>query len=115
MPAKLDLPPGTGDVAISVVSQLIPNAELLVVTTPQLAAAEVAERAGKSRCKPNECRRRGEHVLGAHAAGRQPRWCSARRWPVPSGCRARSAPTAAAGSDPDPALVVAGDSGVPLC
>lgn len=41
----LDLPPGTGDVAISV-AQLIPNAELLVVTTPQLAAAEVAERAG---------------------------------------------------------------------
>ena len=41
----LDLPPGTGDVAISV-SQLLPNAELLVVTTPQAAAAEVAERAG---------------------------------------------------------------------
>jgi ATP-binding protein involved in chromosome partitioning len=41
----LDLPPGTGDMAISV-AQLLPNAELLVVTTPQLAAAEVAERAG---------------------------------------------------------------------
>ncbi len=41
----LDLPPGTGDVAISV-AQLVPNAELLVVTTPQQAAAEVAERAG---------------------------------------------------------------------
>lgn len=41
----LDLPPGTGDVALSV-AQLIPNAELLVVTTPQAAAAEVAERAG---------------------------------------------------------------------
>ncbi|HEY5855601.1 MAG TPA: P-loop NTPase [Aldersonia sp.] len=41
----LDLPPGTGDVAISV-AQLIPNAEILVVTTPQQAAAEVAERAG---------------------------------------------------------------------
>ena len=41
----LDLPPGTGDIAISV-SQLIPGAEILVVTTPQLAAAEVAERAG---------------------------------------------------------------------
>lgn len=41
----LDLPPGTGDVAISV-AQLIPNAELLIVTTPQQAAAEVAERAG---------------------------------------------------------------------
>lgn len=41
----LDLPPGTGDIAISV-AQLIPNAEILVVTTPQAAAAEVAERAG---------------------------------------------------------------------
>jgi ATP-binding protein involved in chromosome partitioning len=41
----LDLPPGTGDVAISV-AQLLPSAELLIVTTPQLAAAEVAERAG---------------------------------------------------------------------
>jgi ATP-binding protein involved in chromosome partitioning len=41
----LDLPPGTGDIAISV-AQLMPNAEILVVTTPQQAAAEVAERAG---------------------------------------------------------------------
>src|ERR1700722_16733622 len=41
----LDLPPGTGDIAISL-AQLLPNAELIVVTTPQLAAAEVAERAG---------------------------------------------------------------------
>jgi ATP-binding protein involved in chromosome partitioning len=41
----MDLPPGTGDIAISV-AQLVPPAELLVVTTPQEAAAEVAERAG---------------------------------------------------------------------
>ena len=41
----LDLPPGTGDIAISI-AQLIPNSELLVITTPQQAAAEVAERAG---------------------------------------------------------------------
>ncbi|MBV8540440.1 MAG: Mrp/NBP35 family ATP-binding protein [Pseudonocardiales bacterium] len=41
----LDLPPGTGDIAISV-AQLVPNAEILVVTTPQRAAAEVAQRAG---------------------------------------------------------------------
>jgi ATP-binding protein involved in chromosome partitioning len=41
----LDLPPGTGDVAISL-AQLLPSAEIIVVTTPQLAAAEVAERAG---------------------------------------------------------------------
>lgn len=42
----LDLPPGTGDIAISV-AQLIPNSEIVVVTTPQVAAAEVAERAGQ--------------------------------------------------------------------
>jgi ATP-binding protein involved in chromosome partitioning len=41
----MDLPPGTGDIAISV-AQLVPPAQLLVVTTPQQAAAEVAERAG---------------------------------------------------------------------
>ena len=41
----MDLPPGTGDIAISV-AQLVPSAELLVVTTPQVAAREVAERAG---------------------------------------------------------------------
>jgi ATP-binding protein involved in chromosome partitioning len=41
----LDLPPGTGDVAISL-GQHLPNAEVIVVTTPQEAAAEVAERAG---------------------------------------------------------------------
>src|SRR4051794_29928967 len=41
----LDLPPGTGDMAISV-AHLLPTAEILVVTTPQLAAREVAERAG---------------------------------------------------------------------
>ncbi len=41
----IDMPPGTGDVAISV-AQLLANSEILVVTTPQIAAAEVAERAG---------------------------------------------------------------------
>jgi ATP-binding protein involved in chromosome partitioning len=41
----LDLPPGTGDIAISV-AQLLPTSEIVVVTTPQVAAAEVAERAG---------------------------------------------------------------------
>ena len=41
----LDLPPGTGDVAIST-AQLLPNAEIVVVTTPQPAAADVAVRAG---------------------------------------------------------------------
>ena len=64
----LDLPPGTGDIAISV-AQLIPNAELLVVTTPQQAAAEVAERAGLDRRAdpPADGRRRGEHVVAAAA------------------------------------------------
>ena len=42
----LDLPPGTGDIAISL-GQLIPASEIVVVTTPQIAAAEVAERAGR--------------------------------------------------------------------
>ncbi|MDO4716565.1 MAG: P-loop NTPase [Propionibacteriaceae bacterium] len=41
----LDLPPGTGDVAMSL-GQKIPNSEVIVVTTPQIAATEVAERAG---------------------------------------------------------------------
>ena len=41
----LDLPPGTGDVAIST-AQLLPDSQVMVVTTPQPAAAEVAVRAG---------------------------------------------------------------------
>ncbi|WP_446911423.1 P-loop NTPase, partial [Klebsiella pneumoniae] len=41
----IDLPPGTGDIAMSL-GQKLPNAEVLVVTTPQQAASEVAERAG---------------------------------------------------------------------
>ena len=53
----LDLPPGTGDVAISL-GQKLPNAEVLVVTTPQAAAAEVAERAGTMASMMNQ------HVLG---------------------------------------------------
>lgn len=49
----LDLPPGTGDVAISV-AQLLPNSEIIVVTTPQLTAAEVAERAGSIASSTNQ-------------------------------------------------------------
>jgi ATP-binding protein involved in chromosome partitioning len=41
----MDLPPGTGDIAISA-AHLVPGSELVVVTTPQLASSEVAERAG---------------------------------------------------------------------
>ncbi len=40
----LDLPPGTGDVSMSV-AQFLPRAEVLVVTTPQAAAERVAQRA----------------------------------------------------------------------
>jgi ATP-binding protein involved in chromosome partitioning len=53
----LDLPPGTGDIAISV-AQLLPGAEVLVVTTPQAAAAEVAERAGAIALQTHQ------HVVG---------------------------------------------------
>ena len=42
----VDLPPGTGDVSISLAS-FLPGAQMLVVTTPQEAARKVAERAGK--------------------------------------------------------------------
>ncbi len=53
----LDLPPGTGDIAISV-AQLVPSAELLVITTPQVAAREVAERAGSIALQTHQ------HVVG---------------------------------------------------
>lgn len=53
----LDLPPGTGDVAISI-GQFLPNAEVVVVTTPQAAAAGVAERSGRL------ARRMGQRVVG---------------------------------------------------
>jgi ATP-binding protein involved in chromosome partitioning len=53
----LDLPPGTGDIAISV-GQLLPNADVIVITTPQPAAAEVAERSGIV------ARQTGQHVYG---------------------------------------------------
>jgi ATP-binding protein involved in chromosome partitioning len=53
----LDLPPGTGDIAISV-GQLLPQAQVIVVTTPQAAAAEVAERSGLV------ARQTGQKVIG---------------------------------------------------
>ncbi|MFE5411152.1 P-loop NTPase [Microbacterium sp. NPDC056569] len=53
----LDMPPGTGDVAISV-GQLLPNAEVVVVTTPQAAAADVAVRSGVV------ARQTGQRVIG---------------------------------------------------
>jgi peptidoglycan/xylan/chitin deacetylase (PgdA/CDA1 family) len=64
----LDLPPGTGDIAISV-AQLLPGSELLVVTTPQSAAAQVAERAGIDRHtdEADAVRSHREHVLDGDA------------------------------------------------
>lgn len=53
----IDMPPGTGDVAISL-GQLLPTAEVLVVTTPQAAAADVAIRSGKV------ARQIGQRVIG---------------------------------------------------
>lgn len=53
----IDMPPGTGDIAISI-GQLLPHAEVLVVTTPQAAAAEVAIRSGLV------ARQTGQHVIG---------------------------------------------------
>ena len=53
----IDLPPGTGDIAISA-AQLLPTSQLLVVTTPQHAAAQVAARAGQL------ARQTGQSVLG---------------------------------------------------
>jgi ATP-binding protein involved in chromosome partitioning len=49
----LDLPPGTGDIAISL-GQMMPHCEVLVVTTPQIAASEVAERAGRMAHQMNQ-------------------------------------------------------------
>ena len=53
----LDLPPGTGDVAITV-GQLLPNAEVVLVTTPQTSASDVAVRAGSL------ARQLGQHLVG---------------------------------------------------
>lgn len=53
----IDMPPGTGDVAISV-GQLLPNADVLVVTTPQVAASDIAVRSGLV------ARQTGQHIAG---------------------------------------------------
>src|SRR5690606_15506509 len=53
----IDMPPGTGDIAISI-GQILPHAEVLVVTTPQPAAADVAERSGLV------ARQTGQKVIG---------------------------------------------------
>ncbi len=119
----LDLPPGTGDVAISL-GQKLPNAEVLVVTTPQSAAAEVAERAGTMASMMNQ------RVLGvvenmSYLAARCPRCGQEHRYEVfGSGGGQDVADKLAArlgypvkllGQVPlDPELRVGGDIGVPL-
>jgi ATP-binding protein involved in chromosome partitioning len=49
----MDLPPGTGDMPMSI-GQTLPQSEIVVVTTPHVAAAEVAVRAGTLGMKLNQ-------------------------------------------------------------
>ena len=114
----LDLPPGTGDVAISV-AQLIPSAEILVITTPQAAAAEVAERAGAIAL---QTRQRIVGVVENMAGLRLPDGTVMNLFGEGGGqqvaerlSRAIGAEVPLLGQVPiDPALVAAGDSGTPL-
>ncbi|MGD9514712.1 Mrp/NBP35 family ATP-binding protein [Mycolicibacterium sp.] len=109
----LDLPPGTGDIAISV-AQLIPGAEILVVTTPQLAAAEVAERAGAIAL---QTRQRIAGVVENMVDGPVIKMFGegGGRQVAESLSRAVGADVPLLGQVPlDPDLVAAGDSGVPL-
>jgi ATP-binding protein involved in chromosome partitioning len=114
----LDLPPGTGDVAISV-AQLIPNAEILVVTTPQLAAAEVAERAGSIAL---QTRQRIVGVVENMSGLRLPDGSTLQVFGEGGGrqvserlSRAVGAEVPLLGQIPlDPALVAAGDAGIPV-
>jgi ATP-binding protein involved in chromosome partitioning len=114
----LDLPPGTGDVAISV-AQLIPTAEILVVTTPQVAAAEVAERAGAIAL---QTRQRIVGVVENMSGLLMPDGSTMRLFGEGGGRQVAERLSLAVGADVpllgqvplDPALVTAGDSGVPL-
>ncbi|MCV7099123.1 Mrp/NBP35 family ATP-binding protein [Mycobacterium palustre] len=114
----LDLPPGTGDIAISV-AQLIPGAEILVVTTPQLAAAEVAERAGSIALQTRQ-RIVGvvENMSGltlADGSTLQVFGEGGGQQVAERLSRAVGADVPLLGQIPlDPALVAAGDSGVPI-
>jgi len=114
----LDLPPGTGDIAISV-AQLIPNAEILVVTTPQLAAAEVAERAGSIALQTRQ-RIVGvvENMSGlllADGSTLQVFGEGGGQQVAERLSRATGADVPLLGQVPlDPALVAAGDSGMPM-
>jgi ATP-binding protein involved in chromosome partitioning len=114
----LDLPPGTGDVAISV-AQLIPGAEILVVTTPQLAAAEVAERAGAIAL---QTRQRIVGVVENMSGLLLPDGSTMNLFGEGGGRQVAERLSRSVGADVpllgqvpiDPALVSAGDSGVPL-
>jgi ATP-binding protein involved in chromosome partitioning len=114
----LDLPPGTGDIAISV-SQLIPGAEILVVTTPQLAAAEVAERAGAIAL---QTRQKIVGVVENMSGLLLPDGTTMNLFGEGGGARVAESLSRSVGADVpllgqipiDPALVAAGDSGVPL-
>ena len=67
----IDLPPGTGDVSMTL-AQLLPQAQFVIVTTPQPAAQRVARRSAEMAHKvsPRDRRRDREHV-GLHDAGRR--------------------------------------------
>jgi ATP-binding protein involved in chromosome partitioning len=114
----LDLPPGTGDIAISV-AQLIPNAEILVVTTPQLAAAEVAERAGSIAL---QTRQRIVGVVENMSGLLLPDGSTLQVFGEGGGKQVAERLSRATGADVpllgqiplDPALVTAGDSGIPI-
>ncbi|WP_018598979.1 Mrp/NBP35 family ATP-binding protein [Mycobacterium sp. 155] len=114
----LDLPPGTGDVAISV-AQLIPSAEILVVTTPQAAAAEVAERAGAIAV---QTRQRIAGVVENMAGMVLPDGTTLQLFGEGGGRQVAESLTRTVGADVpllgqvpiDPLLVSAGDDGVPL-
>ena len=114
----LDLPPGTGDVAISV-AQLLPSAEILVVTTPQAAAAEVAERAGAIAL---QTRQRIVGVVENMAGLVMPDGTTWDIFGAGGGRQVAERLTRAVGAEVpllgqvplDPALVTAGDRGVPL-
>jgi len=114
----LDLPPGTGDIDISV-AQLIPNAEILVVTTPQLAAAEVAERAGSIAL---QTRQRIVGVVENMSGLMLPDGSKLQVFGEGGGRQVAERLSRAVGADVpllgqiplDPALVAAGDAGMPI-
>lgn len=114
----LDLPPGTGDVAISL-AQLLPNAEIVVVTTPQLAAAEVAERAGSIAI---QTRQRIAGVVENMSGLTLPDGTTMQVFGEGGGRQVAERLSRAVGADVpllgqiplDPALVAAGDTGVPM-